>query len=288
MLPIRRDLQGVLARASRDLRSREVPRRHLADLGPLGYCILPAIAALQPNLEAGFRRQKIALSAPSRERRRARSEKHRGTAHRCRPRHVLTAAVPLTERIPIVRAPGWSRRGSAPITVAAGPAVAAAGYSALRGLERRAIKNLPTVAELARAPLPRLYRMSIHAERARLRRQRVASEAPPAVRLANAIHDKIKLVRMRELGLVPTPGYQAVRVEQMLERAMRARDDIVDGHARPTVGTRDELFARTTWLLAGFDRPHALTEAAQPEDLALIYALLASRRDRDCGLRRIL
>lgn len=160
-------------------------------------------------------------------------------------------------------------------TALAAPVV---GYAAVRVLEHRALSNLPTLERVMQYPLSRLYRHATHAERARLRRQRAAKTSPAGLRFAHAVHHEIKLLRMRQLGWVPTGAYRLVRIEQSLERAMRGLDDIVDGDARPTSGTRQEMFAHVTRLLAGFDDPRALQEQAQPEDLVLIYALVASRR----------
>lgn len=153
------------------------------------------------------------------------------------------------------------------------------GYGVMRLVEYHTLNTLPTLAELFDMPLPKLYRWALRAERWRLRRRRVTStkmfSKDRLLSIRNAI---LKLVILRATSLIPTQDYMGLKIANAFDLAVVAIDDVVDDDAEPSIGTRRWFFIHVTRLVEGFSDPASLHESALPEDIALVYTVLAAKQ----------
>jgi hypothetical protein len=166
--------------------------------------------------------------------------------------------------------------------------------------ERRVWERTPTVAELARCPLPLLYNAIFQAQRDRLRQWREVTDQSSS----QAFHDSMMVLWMRWLGWSPARAHRQARLEQMLQRMLRWTNDVIDGEVPPgsqsgqaaarsvagPAGRRDvtnrediearrAFFEHTTRVVRTFaDGRLPEEEEAMTEDLPLVYLILGARR----------
>lgn len=153
-----------------------------------------------------------------------------------------------------------------------GAAAVSLMYMAIRIREHHALNNLPTAGEASRLSLGRLFTLAMHAERARSRQKRRAiSRAFSLRRLHILAYVWVAFRIVRTVRVIPTRAYRGLTLLLCLSSLLRVVDDIVDEHAAPLKGTREDLFKHITQLIACLDEPDSLDGPIRPEEVLFFF-----------------